>query len=143
MFNSVWLHAEKYKLWLERVEDPGRAKCKLCQKTFDIANMGEAALTSHAKGAKHQGAMVARQACASNSITGFFKPQTATTLTPATTDTSSLKQGTIVVTRNETLRAEIIWALKVVSHSFAVFKEVLYVLKTFHIGEMMGGKEFP
>src|SRR4029434_10307686 len=32
--------------WVKTDEDPGRAKCRLCGgKTFDISNMGEAALT--------------------------------------------------------------------------------------------------
>ena len=31
-----------------------KAKCKLCCKTFDIGNMGIAALESHAKDDKHK-----------------------------------------------------------------------------------------
>lgn len=69
VFNNVWLHADKYKSWLVRVDDPGKAKCVLCCKVFDIANMGEAALTSHAKGTKHQAVVAARQA---NPIAVFF-----------------------------------------------------------------------
>ena len=53
-FNNAWLRNEKYMSWVSSDKDPGRAKCRLCgDKTFDISNMGEAALTSHAKGAKH------------------------------------------------------------------------------------------
>ncbi|KAI7800010.1 hypothetical protein IRJ41_021141, partial [Triplophysa rosa] len=57
-FNNAWLHSDKYNVWLERDHDPGRAKCRLCKKLFDISNMGEAALSSQAKGAKHQSAVV-------------------------------------------------------------------------------------
>ena len=45
-FNHAWLQMEKYMSWVKTDEDPGRAKCRLCGgKTFDISNMGEAALT--------------------------------------------------------------------------------------------------
>src|SRR4029434_8329620 len=45
-FNHAWLQMEKYTSWVKTDEDPGRAKCRLCGgKTFDISNMGEAALT--------------------------------------------------------------------------------------------------
>lgn len=40
------------------------------------------------------------------------------TSTPTTT-TSSLTQGTLVVTRNETLTAEILWALKVMKAHYS------------------------
>ncbi len=53
-FNNVWLHDEKYKGWLEKDQDPGRAKGTLFRKTFDILNTGEAALSRHARGEKHQ-----------------------------------------------------------------------------------------
>ena len=45
-FNHAWLQMEKYMAWVKTDEDPGRAKCRLCGgKTFNISNMGEAALT--------------------------------------------------------------------------------------------------
>src|SRR4029434_1984206 len=45
-FNHAWLQMEKYMSWVKTDEDPGRVKCRLCGgKTFDISNMGEAALT--------------------------------------------------------------------------------------------------
>ena len=40
--------------WLEKDTSVNQAKCKLCCKTFDIGNMGIAALESHAKGDKHK-----------------------------------------------------------------------------------------
>lgn len=53
LFNVTWLSSEKYKNWLAADSDASRARCKLCKKSFDISNMGEAALASHAKGVKH------------------------------------------------------------------------------------------
>ena len=124
-FSNVWLHSDKYKSWLEKTGDNGKAKCAVCNKMFDVSNMGEAALTSHAKGAKHHAAVTAREASA---ITSFFRPPTTpktATVTPAvcssSTATSSLKQGTLsnVVTRNEVLTSEVLWALKVANAHFS------------------------
>lgn len=89
-FNDVWLHTEKYTSWLEKTDNKGEAKCPVCNKTFDISNMGEAALTSHAKGAKHPAAVTAREA---STITSFFRPQTTpqtATVTPAVCSSSTV-----------------------------------------------------
>ena len=54
-FNNDWLGIAKYKAWLCCV--PGnrhKASCKICHKTFDIGNMGESAIGSHAKGKVHR-----------------------------------------------------------------------------------------
>ncbi|XP_072564149.1 uncharacterized protein [Paramormyrops kingsleyae] len=123
-FNNVWLHSEKYNAWLEKDQDPRRAKCRLCHKTFDISNMGEAALSSHAKGAKHQSAAAAAQQSASNPIAGFFT-QVTNVMIPSASCSASLssttKQGTILsaVSRNETLTAEVLWALKVANSHYS------------------------
>lgn len=125
-FNNIWLHKDIYKSWLEKTEDRGKAKCVVCRKTFDISNMGEATLSSHAKGAKHHAAVAA---CEASAITSFFRttppPQPATVTPPAvcssSTATSSLKQGTLnsVITRNEVLTSEVLWALKVANAHFS------------------------
>lgn len=39
-FNNIWLHTRKYKWWLEKTEDKGKAKCVICDKTFDISYTG-------------------------------------------------------------------------------------------------------
>lgn len=55
--------------------------------------------------------------CGAGAITSFFRPQTAA----VTPDTSSLKQGTLsnVVTRNEVLTSDVLWALKVANAHFS------------------------
>lgn len=122
-FNNVWLQSEKYNAWLEKYQDPGGAKCRLCHKTFDISNMGEAALPSHAKGAKHQSAAAAARQSASKPIAGFFTQ--VTDVTPSASCCASLssttKQGTILsaVSRNETLTAEVLWVLKVANSHYS------------------------
>lgn len=84
-FNNIWLHVEKNKSWLEKVEDPGRVEYVLCSKTFDVANMGEAALTSHAK---RQAAVAAREANSITSFLGFFFTPRITNVTPTTASSS-------------------------------------------------------
>ena len=49
-FNNDWLGI-KYKAWLCCVLGKRqKANCKICHKTFDIGNMGESAIGSHANG---------------------------------------------------------------------------------------------
>ncbi len=56
VFSDAWLEKEEYKCWLGPSPEGSkrRANCRLCRKDFDIANMGESALKSHAQGAKHK-----------------------------------------------------------------------------------------
>ena len=54
-FNDFCLSDERFKLWLKKGQDCNKAVCSLCNNAVtDIATMGVCALTSHAKGAKHQ-----------------------------------------------------------------------------------------
>lgn len=78
--------------------------------------MGEAAVTSHAKGTKHQAAVAVREG--SSTITSFFS--TSTNVVPTSNSTSwsiarpSPRHGIISnVTREESLSAKVLWALKV------------------------------
>jgi hypothetical protein len=49
-FCDQWLETDEYKQWLVHTNGDRQ----LCLKDFDISNMGEAALKSHAKGSSHQ-----------------------------------------------------------------------------------------
>jgi hypothetical protein len=49
-FREGWLTHPKYKHWVARCEGVSMARCKLCEKSFSIKNMGEAALASHDEG---------------------------------------------------------------------------------------------
>ena len=54
-FNNCWLSDERFKLWLKKGQGCNKAVCSLCNNAvIDIATMGVCALTSHAKGPKHQ-----------------------------------------------------------------------------------------
>jgi len=119
ILTETFLRSEKCMSWVTPDKDPGRAKCRICGgKTFDISNMGEAALTSHAKGIKHQSA--AASEAKSNPITGFLTTARATA-TPSSTSLSLAKQSSItdMVTKNEVLTAEVMWALKVANSHYS------------------------
>jgi len=54
-FNNEWQTDPAFESWLQPVpDDPHRARCSLCSKTFDLSNMGRQAIVSHKSGAKHQ-----------------------------------------------------------------------------------------
>ena len=140
-FNAAWLGDASYSNWLLR--DKGRpdtmARCQTCLKSFDIANMGEAALKSHMRGKKHKELMDMRfgkqsqmtlvtvpvnvstvssvddvnYSCAT-SDNGVSSAETATT-----SMTVSAKPVQGIVTRNKTLAAEIWWSLKVTSSHYS------------------------
>ena len=54
VFNQKWLENCEYSGWLKEDANKHIAKCSVCSKTFDISNMGEAAVRSHKDGAKHK-----------------------------------------------------------------------------------------
>ena len=52
-FKNSWLHDERFKCWV-RCKSDAEVQCAYCfNKTISIANGGESALKSHAKGAAH------------------------------------------------------------------------------------------
>ncbi|CAL9702284.1 unnamed protein product [Knipowitschia caucasica] len=114
-FNNAWLFVEKYQSWLQKDSDSSHAKCKLCSKTFDISNMGESALTSHMKGKKHELAM--RANAAAIPISQFIGASVQKTPTPRAPTTT---QGTLdFSSKNEVLKAEILWVLKVMNSHYS------------------------
>ena len=53
VFNNNWLLDSKYSIWLHKSSVKGKVYCSICNKDFDITNMGVAALNSCAAGKKH------------------------------------------------------------------------------------------
>ena len=47
IFNKLWLDKLEYKDWLLQHEDKHKAKCSIYDKEFDVANLGETALSRH------------------------------------------------------------------------------------------------
>ena len=112
-------------------------------KDVDISSMGESALTSHLKGKKHQTLTSQKRSLASVSdFFGVSSQQPATTsddakevskstssesgehntLNPTKSSTASSSGSSVmerIVTRDETLKAEILWALKVIMSHYS------------------------
>ena len=132
---------EQYSTWLAVVAcDRMKARCKVCLTNFDVSNMGEAALRSHAKGEKHQRRLSQLSDSKTNPSIAVFYSASQTTTSPATAATSGTIEMTAVsadavnsneqvcdintltgsqasiarfVNRNASTSAEILWALKI------------------------------
>ena len=53
-FSKDWLEDPDFKNWLVSCTNNTQARCKHCQKTFNLSNMGRQALVRHAKSKKHK-----------------------------------------------------------------------------------------
>ncbi|XP_070390112.1 uncharacterized protein [Dermacentor albipictus] len=122
-FQSAWLQHTDYRHWVRpEPSDPYRAKCAICQKTVDIATMGESALKSHQKGAKHRSKTAAGEGC--SSVASLVQARNLTSAAPlgtATTATSS-RAATLEEDcrkHDSVIEAEILWTMKVVSSHYS------------------------
>ena len=90
------------------------ATCVLCKKSFDVSNMGESALTSRAKGAKHlENAEQTKKIKNKNPLMSEFflvsaGSKSAKTSTPPATSRPTESPLLSFVARDDTLRAEIL-----------------------------------
>ena len=121
-YNVEWTTDDDYGTWIAR--DPTsntRAKCKVCEKTFDISTMGTSAVKSHMKGVKHQSRM--KSDSGSLKITAYIsRSAAASTSSSSATETSTTSVASSVsthVTRLDILNAEIWWCLKVVAAGYS------------------------
>ena len=64
-YNTAWIAPDPH--------DVSKARCKLCIKSIDLANMGEAALKSHKTSKKHTMSMEKLKKKDNPSITEFLK----------------------------------------------------------------------
>ena len=92
---------------MEKDTSVTKAKCKLCCKTFDIVNMGIAALESHAKGDKYKTKL---------SRSGTVNIQQLYKATNQSGDKGTLKS---FVVSSAVMAAEIKWALNIVTSLFS------------------------
>lgn len=111
-FQIKWLENPEYKKWLDRGTVESKAKCSMCRKEFDISNMGEAALKSHKKSAKHTEFF--------NKLSSNFKISKWVKSGPSTSSVP-LKSCTLEnsVSTNDVIKAEIYWALNTVKNHFS------------------------
>ena len=96
VFNNNCLLDSKCSIWLRKSSVKGKAYCSICNKDFDITNMGLAALNSHAAGKKHADNVASR---ASRSSTFFVckKQNASNDAKPCTSkDTSSTIRAMVI-----------------------------------------------
>ena len=126
-----WLHRDDFREWV--AVDPQskeKAFCKLCKKTVDIGIMGEAALVSYMSGKKHKAAAESRSLdCVSSKFRSGSLPSVASTSScRANLSRQSLSRAASpgFILGTETLSAEVMWTLNVVSkhYSFRVCEDV-------------------
>ena len=114
IFNENWLVDSRFKSWLKRSENKWTAYCEFCKK-IDISNMGISALTSHLSGQKH------------SEIASLRKSQTGALFFRKEPQSEAAESRSAQVTKVEdlvihaiTIRAEILWTLKVVTSHFSL-----------------------
>ena len=138
VFNQEWLDEtinQQFSSWVKSLKDPIRVLCCFCQWSFALSNMGKRALESHMNSDKHKRNVSAKVP----SITLYFKKPTAPSKAsvPNSADTDIDTQAscatatetnrmpvasqmlTDYVRKNDVLKAEILWALKVIEIHFS------------------------
>ena len=88
-FNNAWLRNENYSHWLSACKSNRRAMCRWCKKEFDVGNMGEHAIKSHATSKKHVLLQKLEQSNSKRTIMDSFKSPVGNYETPATSSPSS------------------------------------------------------
>ena len=144
-FSENWTSHVAYKDWILRdSSSQHKARCRLCQKSFDCSNMGESALKSHMGGRKHKelAALIAERSAPMTQFMSSNAPSSSSSdkpgplksrgvdSSPSVRDASaetpsssaSLKETLVssYMAKEETLKAEIRWTLHTVEkhHSF-------------------------
>ena len=118
-FHDSWKSEPDFSSWLDVVADNvHRAYGRICKKTFDVGNMGVAAVKSHMKSKTHS-SISGSAGSSTQAIRSFFvdphgvssrSSDTSSSTLPSTSHTSL---DTAVVT-GDVIRAEVLWTLKVV-----------------------------
>ena len=109
---------EEFKTWLQRDDkDETSAFCKVCWKSFSIANSGIENVKQHAKRKKH----LERCPSGNSKISFVKKPSEATNETEKAAHKTAQKQTSLIdlVSRDQTLNAEIIWSLEVLKCKYS------------------------
>ena len=135
-FNLIWKEEEQFKRWL--IEDECSIfsfKCKKCQVTLDLGNMGRTAVLKHMKTRKHIDIGVTRKSQSSELLKAWTKSSERTASLSASTSSNNLNISIVssnlendhneshidsVPTLNQwissesVLRAEIMWVINIV-----------------------------
>ncbi|GBO43166.1 hypothetical protein AVEN_267516-1, partial [Araneus ventricosus] len=137
-FNLRWLDKAaflQFAGWLSTIKDDIRsAHCIACKSTFSLSNMGIGAIKCHARGSEHKN--ILKQQPSQSLMSSFFISQCGTskpgdstesansgeTAQPESFSNKKDKEQTIqlVTTNDETLKAEILWAMTVVEKKLSL-----------------------
>ena len=138
VFNQEWLDETinlQFLSWAEPLKDPNRVLSCFCQRSFALSNMVKRALEIHMNSDKHKRNVSAKVL----SISSYFKKLTALSRTsvPNSADTGTDTRApcatatetnkilvasqmlTHYVCKDDVLKAEILWALKVIESHFS------------------------
>ena len=130
VFNEVWLKDLKFSKWLQKAESKTKTERKLCRTVIDISTIGVSALNSHAKQNKHSQIISNTK---THSILYFYKSTAA--VKQSAPECSKQSTFTNLGTGKSSVKAEIIWTLKVVKSyfSFCLYVGLNYLFRTmFH-----------
>ena len=117
------------------MKDPNKVLCSFCQQSFALSNMGKQALESHMNSDKHKRNLFAKVP----SMSSYLKKPTALSKTsvPNSADTDTDTQTSCVIAtetnripavsqmqthyvyKDDILKAELLWALKVIESHFS------------------------
>lgn len=139
-YNPAWETHAEFGEWIKPSKEQGKAYCIRCQRSFDISNMGVAAVKSHGGSVKHAGSL--KQTDQTPPISMFMQysgaqahpdhvddsadipkeqltvPPPPAQKVPSTSTTGHGRGMDKYLIQQETLKAEIYWALEtVVSHN--------------------------
>ena len=129
-FHSDWMMIDEFKEWLlPDNADSTKAKCKLCQKSITLSNMGTRALKSHAQGKRHQ-SLLLHVVKGTVDLKEYFKKPEETEASTSKSQPSELpreegkqKSEAVSISKfiltQEQHKAEILWALKCVMSHFS------------------------
>ena len=102
-----------FKWWLQEVPtNRTKAKCKLCQKTIELSNMGTFALKSHMRYKKH------RDLVESKKTSGTFFERKKPISSSDKCHASDMNNMDSYVAKESVIKAEIIWVLKNIMSGF-------------------------
>ena len=129
-FSDEWLVNENFKNWIKKDEnDEHSAYCKYCCKRFSISGRGVNQVIAHMNGSKHkiksppttggQQTLTKSNGSVSSDSSNSSLTDTQNNKSPAA---SSSKQTTITgtISRENVVRAEILWALEVLSCNYSL-----------------------
>ncbi|KAJ8403281.1 hypothetical protein AAFF_G00354980 [Aldrovandia affinis] len=134
-FHSSWMDIAEYTPWLREVKDNDKnAYCAFCKKTFSLGNMGIGAVKSHQAGKIHKSVtpkdpkpqittyFSSPSQCNAHILQGSTSSQVqggAGARVATVAATAAAQRSVSMIITDDVLKAEAIWALKVVKSHYS------------------------